>query len=337
MKEALFYEKLNDEQVRCNLCRHQCTMSNGKRGICGVRENNGGILETLVYGKIVSQHLDPIEKKPLFHFLPASNSFSIATVGCNFRCLHCQNWQISQYPHLTDGRIAGESCTPDEIVEAAEKSGASSISYTYVEPTIFFEFAQDCALLARKKGIKNVFVSNGYMSKEVCKSLATFIDAINIDIKAFSEDFYKKVCKARLAPVLENVKLLYELGVWVELTTLIIPGYNDSPNELRSLASFIKDISPSIPWHISAFHPAYQLLDVQSTPVSTLDMAFQIGVETGLQFVYEGNVLTKNKENTYCPRCSALLVQRSGFHATIKNLKNNACTQCGMEISGVWQ
>ncbi len=336
MKEAMFYEKLVDNQIRCYLCSHNCAIPEGKRGICGVRKNNGGRLETLVYGRLVSQHLDPVEKKPLFHFLTGSKTYSISTVGCNFKCLHCQNWQISQYPHLTNGEITGEVVSPREVVEAALASGANSISYTYVEPTIFFEFARDCALLAREKGIRNIFVSNGYMSEQAARDLATFIDAINIDIKAFSDEFYKKVCRAKLAPVLANVKLLHELGVWVEITTLIIPGYNDKQDELRALATFIKDVSPSMPWHISAFHPAYRMLDVQSTPVTTLDMAMQIGLETGLQFVYEGNVPGRGKENTYCPRCGALLVKRSGFSATIAGLENGKCKKCELEIRGVW-
>lgn len=336
MREALFYEKQDNNKVKCNLCSHHCTIKPGRRGICGVRENREGSLYSLVYGKLVSENIDPIEKKPLFHFLPGSTSYSISTVGCNFRCLHCQNYQISQYPHLHNGNIVGEDRSAEEVVNSALLAGCKSISYTYVEPTIFYEFAYDCAKLAKKQGIKNVFVSNGYMTPEVTKELAAVLDGINIDIKAFTDKFYKEVCKARLQPVLDNVKLMHELGIWVETTTLIIPGWNDSESELREIAKFIYSVDSSIPWHVTAFYPTYKMLDRPPTPVSILRRAREIGLEEGLRFVYEGNVPGEGGESTYCPKCKELLIERFGFSIRSNNLKDGRCPKCGEAIEGVW-
>lgn len=336
MKEALFYDKLAEMKVFCRLCHHHCHIASGKRGLCGVRENREGVLFSLVYGKIVAEHIDPIEKKPLFHFLPNSTSYSIATVGCNFRCEHCQNYEISQYPHSHGAEITGHHRPPAAIVEAAETTGCKSISYTYVEPTIFYEFAFDCATLAKERGLKNVFVSNGYMGHEVTRSLAAVLDGINIDIKAFTEKFYKHVCKARLAPVLENVRLMHELGVWVEITTLVIPGLNDSPDELRDIARFIKGVSPAIPWHITAFHPTYKMLDRQPTPAHILQQAREIGFEEGLQFVYNGNIPGAGGESTFCPACQTMLIKRTSFRTTGNLLVDGRCPSCGKQVEGVW-
>lgn len=337
MKEASFYDKLADDKVSCSLCNHHCLIRSGARGLCGVRENQGGTLVSMVYGKIVAEHIDPIEKKPLFHFQPASKSYSIATVGCNFRCEHCQNYDISQYPHSHGAHIAGRDRTPEEIVEAAVESGCRSISYTYVEPTIFYEFAYDCAVLAHQHGLKNVFVSNGYMGHEAAVALAGVLDGINIDIKAFTERFYKEVCKARLAPILENVRLLHQLGVWVELTTLIIPGWNDSREELRDIARFIKGVDPGIPWHVTAFHPTYKMLDRQPTPASLLLQAMEIGYEEGLRFVYAGNIPGAGGEATACPACKTKIIERFGFHIDDNFLAEGSCPSCGEKIEGVWR
>ncbi len=336
MQEARFYEKRQDMSVICNLCSHHCTIAPGKRGICGVRENQAGTLMSLVYGRLVSENIDPIEKKPLFNFLPGSTSYSISTVGCNFQCAHCQNWEISQYPRLHQGGIIGMDRSPNEVVDEAVLSGARSISYTYVEPTIFYEFAYDCSALARKKTLKNVFVSNGYMTPEVARELAIVIDAINIDIKAFTEKFYHKVCKARLAPVLDTVKLMHELGVWVEVTTLIIPGHNDSPEELRDIARFIHSVDPAIPWHVTAFYPHYQMIEVPPTPASTLRMARDIGLAQGLKFVYEGNIPGEGGENTFCPSCGAKVISRHGFRILKNNLTDGRCPSCGARVPGIW-
>lgn len=334
MKEALFYDKLAEKKVLCRLCHHHCHIASGKRGLCGVRENQDGVLFSLVYGRVVAEHIDPIEKKPLFHFQPGSTSYSIATVGCNFRCEHCQNYEISQYPHA-HADIAGQQRTPTAIVDAAEAAGCSSISYTYVEPTIFYEFAADCAQLAQKRGLKNVFVSNGFMGHEVTRALAGVLDGINIDIKAFTEKFYKQVCKARLAPVLENVRLMHELGVWVEITTLIIPGWNDTPDELRDIARFIKGVDPGIPWHVTAFHPTYKMLDRQPTPPHLLQQAREIGFEEGLRFIYSGNIPGAGGEDTICPACQTTLIKRLGYRVT-NLLTAGRCPSCGETIEGVW-
>ena len=337
MHEALFYQQEQGGKVICGLCCHRCHIGPDQRGICGVRENIGGRLYSLVYGRLIAQHIDPIEKKPMFHCLPGSMSYSIATVGCNFHCLHCQNSSISQYPHLHDGSIAGVALSPQAVVDAATHAGCASISYTYVEPTIFYEFAYDCAVLARVRGIKNIFVSNGYMTPEVARHLAPVLDGINIDCKAFADDFYTKICKARLQPVLDNIRLLHELGVWVEVTTLVIPGLNDSEEELRAIASFLKTVSPDIPWHVSGFHPTYQMLDRPRTPAATLLKARAIGLAAGLRYVYTGNIPGSGGEDTHCPGCWALLVRRRGFvseQATA--LAQGRCRTCGLSIPGVW-
>ncbi|MCK4509372.1 MAG: AmmeMemoRadiSam system radical SAM enzyme [Desulfuromonadales bacterium] len=336
MKEAMFYKAGKGNEIICELCNHHCHIKEGKRGICGVRENRGGVLYSLVYGRMIAENIDPIEKKPLFNFLPGSKAYSIATVGCNFHCLHCQNYDISQYPHLNNGEIAGKKRTALAVVDDAERTGCASICYTYVEPTIFYEFAYDCSVLAHKRRLKNVFVSNGYMAPEVTRQLAPLLDGINIDIKAFTDDFYKKVCKARLQPVLDNVKLMHELGVWVEVTTLLIPGLNDSPEELRDIARFVKSVSPAIPWHVTAFYPTYKMLDREPTPVATLRKAREIGIEEGLHYVYEGNIPGEGGENTYCPGCGAELISRYGFSIRQNNLADGRCNTCGQQVAGVW-
>ena len=335
MNEAMFYGEVSGNEVACNLCNHRCKIKEGGRGICGVRENRGGKLYSLVYGKIIAEHIDPIEKKPLFNFLPGSTAFSIGTVGCNFRCKHCQNFDISQYPHEHGGAVKGHDRTPEQIVAAAKAAGCETIAYTYNEPTIFYEFAYDTAVLAQKEGIKNVFVSNGYMSSEAAREIAPYLNAINIDLKAFTDKFYKKVCGARLNPVLETILLMKELDVWVEVTTLIIPGLNDGERELRNIARFVKNVGTGIPWHVSQFYPTYKLVDRPSTPVATLRRAREIGMEEGLHYVYEGNVIGETGENTYCCVCGALLIERYGLTLTRNRLRDGKCPECGAKIDGV--
>jgi pyruvate formate lyase activating enzyme len=337
MKEALFYEKTTENKVICRLCHHHCLIGNNRRGLCGVRENRDGVLYSLVYGKVVAEHVDPIEKKPLFHFQPGSTSYSISTVGCNFRCEHCQNYEISQYPQTHGADIAGQDRSPAAIVDAAGRAGCSSISYTYVEPTIFYEFAYDCGVAARQSGLANVFVSNGYMGLEVSRELSGVLDAINIDIKAFTEKFYRQVCKARLAPVLENIRLLHELGVWIEITTLVIPGWNDSSEELRDIARFIKGVDTAIPWHVTAFHPTYKMLDRLPTPAPLLLKARDIGYAEGLRFVYCGNIAEPGGENTICPACRATLIKRIGHRIVDNLLVKGRCPSCRETIQGIWQ
>lgn len=335
MKEAYLYQKLDDEKVRCVLCNHRCLIKEGDRGICGVRENRGGTLISLVYGKIIAGHCDPIEKKPLFHFLPGTSSYSIATVGCNFKCRFCQNADISQMPY-DQNKIMGEDMTPERVVKLALESRAASISYTYTEPTIYFETALDTARVAVSEGIKNVFVSNGYMTKECLQEICPNLHAANVDLKAFSERFYKDQCGAKLKPVLKTIQAMKEMGIWLEVTTLLIPGLNDSFEELRDLARFLADIDPGIPWHISRFHPTYRLTDTPSTPVETIRQARDLGYETGLQYVYTGNIPGDEGENTFCHSCREPLIDRIGFHVTESRIMKNRCPRCGTEIPGVW-
>ncbi|MFP3868627.1 MAG: AmmeMemoRadiSam system radical SAM enzyme [Desulfobacteraceae bacterium] len=337
MQEARFYEKLEDNKVQCHLCAHECQIDPGKRGICMVRENQDGVLYSLVYGKLIAQNIDPIEKKPLFHFLPGSRSFSIGTVGCNFQCLNCQNYDISQYPRLHEKKIIGQEVTPSEVVSQAQASHSASISYTYTEPTIFSEFAYDTALIAREQGIRNVYVSNGFMTETSATAMAEVLDAINIDLKSFSDNFYRKVCKARLQPVLNTIVRMKRLGVWVEVTTLVIPGENDSEGELKEIAAFIKGVDAGIPWHVSAFYPTYKMLDHLPTPEATLLRAREIGLETGLRYVYTGNIRGDAGENTYCYNCQALVINRLGYTIRHNHLKDGHCPQCGTPIDGVWK
>ncbi|HEX8949380.1 MAG TPA: AmmeMemoRadiSam system radical SAM enzyme [Dissulfurispiraceae bacterium] len=333
MQEARLYEKLEKGKVKCFLCPQYCSISPGKRGICAVRENRDGTLYTLVYGKVVAEHVDPIEKKPLFHFFPGSRSYSISTVGCNFRCMHCQNYEISQYPKRNPD-IPGKDMTPEQVVREAEAAGCRSISYTYTEPTIFLEFAYDCARLAHERGIRNVFVSNGYTSPDAARLIAPYLDANNIDLKG-DDAFYKKIVGARQQPVLDTIRLMRELGVWVEVTTLIIPDHNDSDEFLTWTAEFLKSVDPAIPWHVTQYYPTYELLDKPRTPVSTLRKAREIGLKAGLKYVYEGNVPGEGGENTYCPSCGELLIRRLGFALTAINMKGEKCMKCGTRIDGV--
>ncbi|MBI4847041.1 MAG: AmmeMemoRadiSam system radical SAM enzyme [Nitrospirae bacterium] len=334
MNEAMFYEKLETQKVRCFLCNHHCLISEGKRGICGVRENRDGTLYSLVYGKLVSMNIDPIEKKPLFHFHPSSTSFSISTVGCNFKCKHCQNYEISQYPKKYND-IPGEEVASEGVVDAAVRAGCKSISYTYTEPTIFMEFAYDCARLAHEQGIKNVFVSNGFTSHEAAKTIAPFLDGNNIDLKG-DDEFYKKICGARLQPVLDTIRLMKALGVWVEITTLIIPTYNDDEKTINSIIDFILSVDPAIPWHVTQFYPTYQLLNTPRTPVNTLRWARELGLNKGLKYVYTGNVPGEGGENTYCPKCGEMLIERLGFHIAKNNMKEGKCFKCATAVEGVW-
>ena len=335
MKEAMLYEKLSEGKVKCNLCNHRCTIKDGNYGICGVRQNVDGSLFSLVYDRIIASHIDPIEKKPLFQFYPGSKAYSIATVGCNFTCKHCQNSDISQLPREKKGYIVGEKMGPEEIVREAHSSGCKSIAYTYTEPTIFFELAYETAQRAHDKGIKNIFVSNGYMTPEALEEISPYLDGINIDLKSFTEKFYKEICGGRLEPVLDNIKLAKRLGIWVEVTTLVIPTLNDSPDELKQIAEFIRDVDVNLPWHISQFYPTYQLTKLPRTPVDTLHMARQIGIEAGLHYVFEGNVPGRGNENTYCYQCGELLIERWGYSIAKNTIKDGHCPSCQGFVAGV--
>lgn len=334
-KEAMLYEKTGDNNVHCFLCAHHCKISDSQFGICGVRQNVDGVLYTLVFGEVIASHVDPIEKKPLYHFLPGSTSFSIATIGCNFKCGFCQNWQISQASKRDGDVFGGDLLIPGDVVKEAKRYKCPSISYTYTEPTIFFEYAYDTARLAREAGMKNVFVTNGFMTQEAIHTIKPYLDAANVDLKGFRDEFYIKVCKARLQPVLDSIKLMHELGIWVEVTTLIVPGQNDSREELEGIAGFLAGIGKDIPWHISRFHPDYKFTDYNATPVETMKMAKKAGEEAGLRYIYLGNVLEGN--NTTCYNCMESLVKRAYFDVEEFNLKNGKCPSCGREIAGVWE
>lgn len=334
MKEAMFYKSLNGK-LQCNLCNHYCKIKEGKKGICGVRENINAKLYSLVYGKSIAADIDPIEKKPFFNYYPGTTAYSIATVGCNFHCLNCQNWEISQMPKGKEGKIIGQKLSPKEVIANAKRKGCKCIAYTYTEPTIFFEYAYDTAKLAHEQGIKNVFVTNGYTSSEAIKEISPFLDAANIDLKSFSEDFYHEVCGAKIQPVLDNIKLYKELGIWIEVTTLIIPGYSDDENQLKEIAKFIKNVGEDIPWHITAFSPAFKLQDVSPTPVDSLRKAREIGLKTGLRYVYEGNVPGEGGENTYCYNCGELLIKRYGFEIIKKRLIDGRCPECKTRMDGI--
>lgn len=336
MYEARFWEKSHDHSVRCNLCRFRCHIAEGKRGVCGVRQNEGGILRTLVYGRSVASNIDPIEKKPLFHLLPGSLSYSVATVGCNFRCLHCQNYQIAQWP-AEKGTIPGEAMSPDEIVARAVDSGCRSISYTYTEPTIFYEYAFDTAVLAHQAGLKNVFVTNGYTTPEALEQIAPYLDAANVDLKSFSESFYRDLTGASLDGVLATLKDYKRLGIWIEVTTLIIPNHNDDREQLQQIAEFIAiELGVETPWHVTAFYPTYKMTNEPPTPVETLAVARQIGIDAGLQFVYTGNIPGADGENTICPKCGKIVVGRHGFRLTENSLEGGICTYCRAPLAGIW-
>ena len=313
------------------------SIPSGGHGQCGVRENRDGILYSLVYGQLVATHVDPIEKKPLFHLLPGSLSYSIATAGCNFSCHHCQNASISQVEVSELETVPGTLQSAEDVIQAALTSGSKSISYTYVEPTIFFEFAYDCMQLARAQGLKNVFVSNGFMSREATEVMTPWLDAINIDLKAFSDSFYRSVCGARLQPVLDSIQRMHKAGVLVEVTTLVIPGHNDSEEELRDIAEFIYSVDAAIPWHVSGFYPTYKMTDRPPTPVATLEKARKIGISAGLHYVYTGNRPGNGSENTSCPSCGIEVILRHGFSINENRLQNGCCPSCGQAIHGVWK
>jgi pyruvate formate lyase activating enzyme len=332
--EGILYDKNPDSSTRCRLCAHYCTIKTGKRGICRVRENRDGTLYSLVYGKLVARNVDPIEKKPLYHFEPGTLSYSIATAGCNMSCSHCQNYQISLEAALKDP-IPGYDSTPGEVVSNALTTGCSSISYTYTEPTIFMEFARDCAVQASGGGLSNVFVTNGYMSEESAALASGFLDAANVDLKAATEEHYRKICGAGLQPVLDTIRTLHEAGVWIEVTTLVIPGYNDDDSSLQFIASFISSVDPVIPWHLSRFFPTYRLRDAPPTPIETLERAGRMGEESGLKHVYLGNVPGVSDE-TRCSSCSSVLIRRAGFGVKELNLTGDGkCKGCGAAFDGV--
>jgi pyruvate formate lyase activating enzyme len=357
LHEARFYAPRPDGSVVCTLCPHDCHIPPGARGPCAVRYNQNGRLYTLVYDRVIAREVNPIEKKPFFHFLPDSYAYSISTVGCSLRCAYCQNWEISQWPkaHLArhiagedaatplcprldalQGEVPGEYVTPESIVAAALASGCQSVSYTFTEPTIFYELAYDTAVLAREQGLRNNFVTNGFINPAPLRQLATVLDAANVDLEFFSDASYRRVSRARLGPILEAIRLYHELGVWVEVTTLVVPGLNDSNAELTASAEFLCSVSPVIPWHVSRFYPAWHMQDHPITDAATLSRAREIGLRAGLKYVYEGNIPGAGGEDTHCPNCRQPLIERYGFTVRSNRLRDGHCPECGEAIEGVW-
>jgi pyruvate formate lyase activating enzyme len=335
VKEALLYEKLGKNSVCCYLCAHYCKIANQKFGFCGVRQNNGGVLYTYAYGKVIAAHVDPIEKKPLYHFLPHSTSFSVATIGCNFHCGFCQNWQISQ-ANSRDGNSFGQELAPQEIVNEALRNKCKSISYTYTEPTIFFEYAFETAKLAKAGGLYNNFVTNGYMTKGALLMIKPYLDAANVDLKFFNDNSYHKICAASLQPVLDSIRLMKELGIWVEITTLVVPGENDSEEELKAITKFIASVDKDIPWHVSRFHPDYKFSDHEATPQETLKRAEDLGRKAGLTYIYVGNAHGWGN-GTHCPSCKKLLIKRRIFSVLEYNIKQGRCSFCNTAIPGIFR
>lgn len=328
---AKFWRPADKQDADCFLCSHRCRIRNGNRGICGVRVNSGGMLYSLVYGRLIAENVDPIEKKPLYHFLPGTRSYSIATPGCNFRCDFCQNWQISQARDDLD-QYTKARVDPGEIVSDALRAKCASIAYTYTEPTIFMEYALDVAGIAKSKGIKNVFVTNGYETPEAVDAMRGLIDAANVDLKSFSDEFYRKACKGRLEPVLDSIRGMHAAGIHVEVTTLVVPTRNDSDEELAELASFLAGVSRDIPWHISRFHPDYKAMDSFPTPISTLEKAARIGEDKGLRFIYIGNVFETDRQDTRCPQCGETVIQRSLMQVKSMRIDTGKCASCGAPL-----
>jgi len=342
MKTAKLYQKLDKDKVKCQACAFECVIAPKKTGICGVRQNKNGQLYLLTDSKPIAVNIDPIEKKPLFHFLPNSKVFSLGTIGCNFACQFCQNWDISQYPKQKNQKKInwqnlGQNWPPKKIVNYCLKNKIQSIAYTYNEPTVFIEYAYDVAKLAHQQNIKNIFVSNGYGTKSAYQYIAPYLDAINIDLKSFDNNFYLQLCQAQLEPVLKNIRFLAKLDVWLEITTLIIPSHNDSNKELKQIAQFIAKINANIPWHISAFFPTYKMTNIQPTPEKTIKKAYQIGQQAGLNFVYTGNFLDSDSQSTFCPKCGKKLIKRIGYTIEQNKIKNNQCPFCSYQIPGIWK
>ncbi len=333
MKQALFYKKLKEKVVQCQLCPHFCVIKPNERGRCGVRQNQDGKLISLVYGKPCSLALDPIEKKPLYHFLPGQLALSIATVGCNLSCKHCQNWEISQ---ANPDEFSVREVKPEEIVKTAKEKNVKIISYTYTEPTIFYEYMLDISKLAKKKGIKNMIVSNGFINPKPLKQLCKHIDGANIDLKSIDDDFYKKICNARVNPVLESLKILKKENIWIEITNLLIPGLNDKEKDIKKLISWIKNnLGTDVPVHFTAFYPCYKLSHLPPTSIETLKNARRLALKQ-LKYVYTGNIQNDEGDSTFCPKCSKLLVKRRLFSIIENNLKQGKCPKCNAKIQGFW-
>ncbi len=333
IREASWYEKLDEKRVECKLCPRGCVVDDFERGYCGVRENRGGTYYTLVYGRPCSLHVDPVEKKPLFHFLPGKQAFSIATAGCNIECLFCQNWQISQ---TRPEDLRSIELPPARLAREAERASAPIIAYTYSEPVVFSEYMRDCAIEGHKRGIRSVMISNGYIQPGALRDLCRVLDAVKIDLKAYQDGFYRDMCDGELEPVLKTLEILKEQGIWFEIVYLIIPTLNDKMEEIRRMSEWIRDsLGPHVPLHFSRFHPTYKMQNLPRTPVSTLENARSTAMEAGLQFVYLGNVVGHEGESTYCPSCGERVIHRIGYQI-VENLVDGGACSCGELIPGVW-
>jgi pyruvate formate lyase activating enzyme len=331
---ALHFEKLPNRRVKCTLCPRECQVDDLERGYCGVRENRGGEYFTLVFGRPCAMHVDPVEKKPLYHFLPGSAIFSLATVGCNVNCKFCQNWQISQ---VRPEQEKSYDAPPPGIVQLTRQSGAPAIASTYTEPVIFYEYVKEIGREAHRQGLKNVMISNGYIKEKPLLELLPYLDAVKIDLKAFTESFYKELVVGELKPVLETLKILIREKMWTEIVYLVIPTHNDGEGELRDMCRWIADkLGPDVPLHFTRFQPQYMLKALPPTPINALETARKIGLQAGLHYVYIGNVPGHAAEHTYCPKCQAVLIRRSGFRIEIQDFKNGSCVKCGQMIPGVW-
>ncbi len=334
-KEARYYEKLPNRKIKCVLCPRECIIDDQETGYCGVRENRGGTYYTLVHSRVCSANVDPIEKKPLFHFLPGSLAFSIATAGCNVECKFCQNWQISQ---VRPEQIQNMDLPPEQVVQYARQTNSLSIAYTYSEPVIFTEYMYDCAAAGRNSGVRSVMISNGYIQKQPMTDLCSVLHAVKIDLKAFTESFYEKLVAGKLQPVLDTLVLLKSLGMWTEIVYLVVPTHNDSPEELKALCKWIvSELGPDTPLHFSRFYPQYRLKNLPPTPISTLNVARSIALDAGIHYCYIGNIPGHEGEHTYCPSCHQTLIKRIGFKILENKLVHGTCPSCHTSIPGIWE
>jgi pyruvate formate lyase activating enzyme len=332
--EAMFWEELPDDKVKCVLCPRECEVANVERGYCGVRENQGGKYQTLVYGALCSANVDPIEKKPLFHYLPGTTAFSVATAGCNVECKFCQNWEISQF---RPEQVPSVLVTPEHLIEVCRREHAPTVAYTYSEPVIFYEYMHDAAAIGREKGVGSVMISNGYIQEKPLRELCKHLTGVKIDLKAFTETFYKEQCNGELAPVLKTLETLKDIGIWFEIVVLVIPTLNDSEDEIRQMSRWIMEhLGPNVPVHFSRFHPTYRVTNLPRTPVSTVERCRRVALESGIHYVYAGNLPTHPGENTYCHACQRTIIQRAGYRIVANNIEDGKCPYCGTEIPGVW-
>jgi len=333
-KEALFYNKLEDKKVQCQLCPNNCVIKNNKRGICKVRENEDGFLYTIVYGRLCSMNIDPVEKKPMYHLLPGEKALSIATAGCNVHCKFCQNWTISQ---SKPEDIQGQFYSPNSIIQIAKKYKTPIIAFTYSEPVVFYEYMLDVAKLAKEAGIKTVMISNGYINEKPLQELCKYITAIKVDFKGYSEDFYRKIVRGKLQPVLDTMKTIQKENIWLEIVNLVIPTHNDSSEEITGLCNWIvENLGTNVPLHFSRFHPQYRMQNLPPTSIQTLMDCYKIAKSSGINYIYLGNIPQQETDDTFCPNCKTLLIKRKGFVSYIENILDGKCSKCGEKIPGIW-